>query len=168
MMAGTARGEESAFWKTMKKDSEGLYLTHIPGVFSIHAIRIRPGVAYSGTLRDPKGWIHVTRNHDPGREMVLERLSPDTLRFLIAPSGQTRPVGFSFETSTGCFTMRARQTPDGKVPLVHLNGYGPPVRTFPVVFCGNGSHVRIEWQGPFPRIKPASSKLRKRTRKDAP
>ncbi len=137
----------SSLWTILEKDSEGLYLTHIPRVFSIHAVRIRPGNAYSGTIQDPGGWIHVTRDHDPNREMVLERLSRDTLRFLIAPSGKTRPVGFSFETSTGCFTLRARETPQGTRPRIHLNGYGPPVKEFPVVLCGNGAHVRIEWQG---------------------
>ena len=137
-------------WTTLEKDGEGLYLTHIPGVFSIHAVRVRPGIAYTGTIRDPGGWIHITRNHDPEREMVLERLSRDTLRFLIAPSGKKHAVGFSFETSTGCFTLRARQTPRGIYPRIHLNGFGPPVKDFPVVLCGNGTHVRVEWEGPIP------------------
>ncbi len=154
--------ESASLWKTLEKDSEGLYLTHIPRVFSIHAVRIRPGNAYSGTIQDPGGWIHVTRDHDPNREMVLERLSRDTLRFLIAPSGNTRPVGFSFETSTGCFTLRARETPHGTRPRIHLNGYGPPVKKFPVVFCGNGSHVRVEWQGPVMPARRIISGLAKR------
>jgi hypothetical protein len=165
-MTGTARGESGSLWKNLQKDSEGLYLTHVPGVFSIHSVRIRPGIAYSGTIRDPGGWIHVTRDHDPDRELVLEILSPDTLRFLIAPSNRHRPVGFSFETSTGCFTLKARQTPNGKHPRIHLNGYGPPVKKYPVIFCGNGAHVRVEWQGPLPRISAEISRVKKRSQRD--
>ncbi|MEC4684001.1 MAG: hypothetical protein VST70_10070 [Nitrospirota bacterium] len=167
LMTGTASGDSHSLWKTVKKDSEGLYLTHIPGIFSIHTVRMEPGVAYSGTIRDPGGWVHVTRNHDPGREMVLERLSDDSLRFLIAPSNKHRPVGFSFETSTGCFTLRARQTPTGAIPGIHLNGFGPPVTKLPVIFCGNGPHIRVEWQGPLPKVRPDASNLKKRSRKDA-
>ena len=160
-----ALGVESpsrSLWKTLQKDGEGLYLTHIPGVFSIHAVRIRPGIAYSGTIRDPGGWIHLTRNHDPKREMVLDRLSKDTLRFLIAPSGRHHAVGFSFETSTGCFTLTSTQTPKGQMTRLHLNGYAPPIQKFPVVLCGNGNHVRIEWQGPIPAPRPVMSNLSKR------
>ncbi len=161
VLAGT-----SALWTTLEKDSEGLYLTHIPRIFSIHAVRVRPGIAYTGTIRDPGGWIHVTRNHDPDREMVLERLSRDTLRFLIAPSGYNHAVGFSFETSTGCFTIRARETPDGTHPRLHLNGYSPPVKAFPVLLCGNGPHVRVEWQGPVMPSRRIISGLAKSGSKD--
>ncbi len=158
---GRSAAASSSLWTTLEEDGEGLYLTHIPGVFSIHAVRVRTGIAYTGTIRDPGGWIHVTRNHDAKREMVLERLTRDTLRFLIAPTGKTHAVGFSFETRTGCFTLRARETPNGAFPRVHLNGYGPPVRQYPVVLCGNGTHVRVEWQGPIPPPRRVISGLAK-------
>lgn len=158
----------SALWDQMKKDSEGLYLTHIPEVFSIHSIRVFPGIAYAGTVRDPGGWVHVTRNHDPNRDMVLEQIAPDTLRFLIAPSDRRHPAGFSFATRTGCFTLRARQTPSGRHPRIHLNGYGPQIKAFPIVFCGNGPHVRVEWQGPLPKSAPLISRVDRKTRKYVP
>ncbi len=156
-----AHGSDSSLWKILQEDEEGLYLTHIPGIFSIHAVRVRPGIAYSGTVRDPGGWVHITRHHDPDREMVLEQLTKDTIRFLIAPSGTHHTAGFSFQTSTGCFTLRARGTPQGEFVRVHLNGYGPPVRKYPVVLCGTGAHVRVEWQGPIPHSHPFISDLSK-------
>ncbi len=140
----------------LREDAMGLYLTHIPGVFSLHAARVGTGISYSGTIRDPGGWVHLTRAHDPEREMVIERLSRDTLRFLVAPTSRSHVTGFSFETSTGCFTLKARVLPSGRYPRLHLNGYAPVVKNFPVILCGNGSHVRIEWQGPLPVIKKTS------------
>lgn len=142
----------------LDEDAKGIYLTHIPGVFSLHAVRVETGLSYSGTIRDPGGWVHITRAADPGREMVIERLSRDTIRFLVAPTSLDHVVGFSFETSTGCFTLKARELPSGHHPRIHLNGYGPVVKKFPVIFCGNGPHVRIEWQGPLPPLKRTASR----------
>ena len=150
--------EQESLAHVLQDDAKGIYLTHIPGVFSLHAVKVKTGVSYSGTIRDPGGWVHITRAADPRREMVIERLSRDTVRFLVAPTSLTHVVGFSFETSTGCFTLRARELPSGHHPRIHLNGYGPIVKKFPVIFCGNGPHVRIEWQGPLPPLKRSSAR----------
>ncbi len=150
--------EQESLARVLQDDAKGIYLTHIPGVFSLHAVKVKTGVSYSGTIRDPGGWVHITRAADPRREMVIERLSRDTVRFLVAPTSLTHVVGFSFETSTGCFTLRARELPSGHHPRIHLNGYGPIVKKFPVIFCGNGPHVRIEWQGPLPPLKRPSAR----------
>ena len=161
LLLGAAPGEardQKSLAQVLKEDAKGIYLTHIPGVFSLHAVKVQTGVSYSGTIRDPGGWIHITRAADPKREMVIERLSRDTVRFLVAPTSLTHVVGFSFETSTGCFTLRARELPSGHHPRIHLNGYGPIVKKFPVIFCGNGPHVRIEWQGPLPPLKRSSAR----------
>ncbi len=144
--------------RILREDARGLYLTHIPGVFSLHAARVGTGISYSGTIRDPGGWVHLTRAFDPDREMVIERLSRDTLRFLVAPTSHSHVAGFSFETSTGCFTLKAHMLPSGHHPRLHLNGYSPVVKNFPVILCGNGPHVRVEWQGPLPVVKTSRGK----------
>lgn len=151
-------GDQGTLRRVLNDDAKGIYLTHIPGVFSLHTVRVETGTSYSGTIRDPGGWVHITRASDPNREMVIERLSRDTIRFLVAPTSHSHVVGFSFETSTGCFTLKARELPSGEHPRIHLNGYGPVVKKFPVIFCGNGPHVRIEWQGPLPPLKTTASR----------
>ena len=161
LLPGPALGAEKdtgSLRRVLDEDAKGIYLTHIPGVFSLHAVRVETGLSYSGTIRDPGGWVHMTRAADPDREMVIERLSRDTIRFLVAPTRLDHVVGFSFETSTGCFTLKARELPSGHHPRIHLNGYGPVVKKFPVIFCGNGPHVRIEWQGPLPPQKRTASR----------
>ncbi|MGC8530102.1 MAG: hypothetical protein ACP5OP_07915 [Leptospirillia bacterium] len=161
LLSGPTQGEASdkaGLSRVLTEDAKGIYLTHIPGVFSLHTVMVETGTSYSGTIRDPGGWVHITRASDPRREMVIERLSRDTIRFLVAPTSHNHVVGFSFETSTGCFTLKARELPSGHHPRIHLNGYGPVVKKFPVIFCGNGPHVRVEWQGPFPPLRKTASR----------
>ncbi len=135
---------------TIQRDTEGIYLSHIPHVFSLSVIATRPGIFYSGTISDPGGKVRILTRHAPPKELVLERVAPDRIRFTLAPVQKDAPDMISFQTETGCFTLLVWQSPPKKLPLIHLNGYTPPIRKMPVIFCGQGHHVRYEWQGPYP------------------
>ena len=134
----------------LRKDAEGIYLSHIPQAFSLSVIAVRPGTFYSGTISDPGGAVSILSSQSPRKEIVLERLSKDRVRFSLAPVQNTSPDTFSFQTRTGCFTLTVWQSPPRHLPLIHLNGYTPPVRKMPVIFCGHGHHIRYEWQGAYP------------------
>ncbi|MCL4460354.1 MAG: hypothetical protein M1297_01390 [Nitrospirae bacterium] len=136
--------------KTLRKDAEGIYLSHIPQAFSLSVIAVRPGTFYSGTISDPGGAVRILSRQAPRKEIVLERLSKDRIRFSLAPIQVQSPDTFSFQTRTGCFTLIVWQNPPRHLPLIHLNGYTPPVQKMPVIFCGHGHHIRYEWQGPYP------------------
>lgn len=146
----TARGDSQSIKDAIEKDSEGLYLSHIPGVFSISVIAVRPGQFYSGSISDPGGVVRILMHHAPPKDIVLERVTKDRIRFTLAPSQDKYPDMFSFQTQTGCFTLTVWQSPPKTLPLIHMNGYTPPVKKMPAIFCGNGHHVRLEWQGPYP------------------
>ena len=135
---------------TLRKDVEGIYLSHIPQAFSLSVIATRPGILYAGTISDPGGSVHILSRQAPRKEIVLERIARDKIRFTLAPVQTRSPDTFSFQTRTGCFTLTVWQSPPRKLPLIHLNGYTPPVKKMPVIFCGHGHHVRYEWQGPYP------------------
>ncbi len=134
----------------IEKDSEGIYLSHIPGVFSISVVEIRPGQFYSGSITDPGGVVRIMARHAPPKDLILEKVSNYRIRFTFAPSQNRYPDMFSFQTQTGCFTLVVWQSPPKTLPLIHMNGYTPPVQKMPAIFCGNGHHVRLEWQGPYP------------------
>lgn len=134
----------------LQRDSEGIYLSHVPHVFSLSAIATRPGVFYSGTISDPGGEVRILSRHSSPKELVIERVSRDRIRFALAPVQKRSPDMFSFQTKTGCFTLLVWQSPPRKLPIIHLNGYTPSIRKMPVIFCGQGLHVRYEWQGPYP------------------
>lgn len=136
--------------ESLLKDAEGIYLSHIPQAFSLSVIAVRPGTFYSGTISDPGGAVRILSRQAPGKEIVLERLSGDRVRFTLAPVQTTAPDTFSFQTRTGCFTLTVWENPPRHLPLIHLNGYTPPIKKMPVIFCGHGHHVRYEWQGPYP------------------
>lgn len=135
---------------TLRKDVEGIYLSHIPQAFSLSVIAVRPGILYAGTISDPGGSVRILSKQAPRKEIVLERIAKDKIRFTLAPVQTRSPDTFSFQTRTGCFTLTVWQSPPRKLPLIHLNGYTPPVKKMPVIFCGHGHHVRYEWQGPYP------------------
>lgn len=135
---------------TLRKDVEGIYLSHIPQAFSLSVIATRPGILYAGTISDPGGSVRILSKQAPRKEIVLERIARDKIRFTLAPVQTRSPDTFSFQTRTGCFTLTVWQSPPRKLPLIHLNGYTPPVKKMPVIFCGHGHHVRYEWQGPYP------------------
>ncbi|MHB1286314.1 MAG: hypothetical protein ACYCYP_07105 [Leptospirales bacterium] len=134
----------------IQQDVEGIYLSHIPHVFSLSVIATRPGIFYSGTISDPGGKVRILARHASPKELVLERLSGDRIRFTLAPVQKNTPDMISFQTETDCFTLVVWQGPPKKLPLIHLNGYTPEIRKMPVIFCGQGHHVRYEWQGPYP------------------
>ena len=141
---------EDPLQESLQKDAEGVYLSHIPQAFSLSVIAVRPGSFYSGTISDPGGAVRILSRQAPGKEIVLERLSGDRIRFTLAPVQTTAPDTFSFQTRTGCFTLIVWQSPPRRLPLIHLNGYTPPIKKMPVIFCGHGHHIRFEWQGPYP------------------
>ncbi|MHB8422106.1 MAG: hypothetical protein ACYDAM_04920 [Leptospirales bacterium] len=136
--------------KAVQEDTAGIYLSHIPHVFSLSVISTRPGMFYSGTISDPGGEVRILSRHAPPRELVIERVARDRIRFTLAPVQNKSPDMISFQTKTGCFTLLAWQSPPRKLPIIHLNGYTPSIRKMPVIFCGQGLHVRYEWQGPYP------------------
>ena len=149
---GLAKGhaENLSLKDAIEKDSEGIYLSHIPGVFSVSVVEIRPGQFYSGSITDPGGVVRIMARHAPPKDLILEKVSNYRIRFTFAPSQNRYPDMFSFQTQTGCFTLVVWQSPPKTLPLIHMNGYTPPVQKMPAIFCGNGHHVRLEWQGPYP------------------
>jgi hypothetical protein len=142
--------EHLSLRNAIEKDSEGIYLSHIPGVFSVSVVETRPGQFYSGSITDPGGIVRILARHAPPKDLILEKVSKDRIRFTFAPNQNRYPDMFSFQTQTGCFTLVVWQSPPKTLPLVHMNGYTPPVKKMPAIFCGNGHHVRLEWQGPYP------------------
>ncbi len=111
--------------ESLLKDAEGIYLSHIPQAFSLSVIAVRPGTFYSGTISDPGGAVRILSRQAPGKEIVLERLSRDRVRFTLAPVQTTAPDTFSFQTRTGCFTLTVWENPPRIPPP------DPPERIYP-------------------------------------
>jgi hypothetical protein len=131
----------------------GIYLTHIPGAFTISAISAKKGLLYRGEISDPTGYVHILSYQGPGNERVIRQKGKSRISFVLSPFQKDQVDGFTFETQTGCFTLVVWQSPPKKLPIIHLNGYTPKITKTPLVFCGHNHSIRLEWQGHLPSAK---------------
>ncbi len=136
--------------KVLLESSSGLYLTHIPGAFTISAVSATKGLFYRGEISDPKGYVHLLSTRGPSTERILTQKSKDRISFTLSPLQKDAVDSFTFETKTGCFTLVAWQSPPKKLPMIHLNGYTPNITKTPLIFCGHQHSIRLEWQGRLP------------------
>jgi hypothetical protein len=147
-------GEQpSSLRSTLLQSVSGIYLTHIPGAFTISAIASQKGLLYRGEISDPKGYVHILSLQGPGNERVIKQKGKARISFLLSPFQKDQVDGFTFETKTGCFTLVVWQSPPKKLPIIHLNGYTPKITKTPLVFCGHNHSIRLEWQGRLPSAK---------------
>ena len=147
-------GEQpSSLQSTLLQSVSGIYLTHIPGAFTISAIASQKGLLYRGEISDPKGYVHILSLQGPGNERVIKKKGKSRISFLLSPFQKDQVDGFTFETKTGCFTLVVWQSPPKKLPIIHLNGYTPKITKTPLVFCGHNHSIRLEWQGRLPSAK---------------
>jgi hypothetical protein len=147
-------GEQpSSLRSTLLQSVSGIYLTHIPGAFTISAIASEKGLLYRGEISDPKGYVHILSLQGPGNERVIKQKGKARISFLLSPFQKDQVDGFTFETKTGCFTLIVWQSPPKKLPIIHLNGYTPKITKTPLVFCGHNHSIRLEWQGRLPSAK---------------
>ncbi|MHB1757513.1 MAG: hypothetical protein ACYCT9_08365 [Leptospirillum sp.] len=148
-----AGDQPSSLRTTLLQSVSGIYLTHIPGAFTISAIASQKGLLYRGEISDPKGYVHILSLQGPGNERVIKQKGKARISFLLSPFQKDQVDGFTFETKTGCFTLVVWQSPPKKLPIIHLNGYTPKITKTPLIFCGHNHSIRLEWQGRLPSAK---------------
>ena len=138
---------------TLLQSVSGIYLTHIPGAFTISAIASQKGLLYRGEISDPTGYVHILSLQGSRNERVIKQKGKARISFLLSPFQKDQVDGFTFETKTGCFTLVVWQSPPKKLPIIHLNGYTPKITKTPLIFCGHNHSIRLEWQGRLPSAK---------------
>jgi hypothetical protein len=138
---------------TLIQSVSGIYLTHIPGAFTISAISSQKGLLYRGEISDPTGYVHILSYQGPRNERVIKQKGHSRISFVLSPFQKDQVDGFTFETKTGCFTLVVWQNPPKKLPIIHLNGYTPKITKTPLIFCGHNHSIRLEWQGRLPSKK---------------
>lgn len=147
-------GEQpSSLQSTLLQSVSGIYLTHIPGAFTISAIASQKGLLYRGEISDPTGYVHILSLQGARNERVIKQKGKARISFLLSPFQKDQVDGFTFETKTGCFTLVVWQSPPKKLPIIHLNGYTPKITKTPLIFCGHNHSIRLEWQGRLPSAK---------------
>ena len=151
--AALAQDQTSSLRNTLIQSVSGIYLTHIPGAFTISAIASKKGLLYRGEISDPTGYVHILSLQGPGKERVIKQKGKARISFVLSPFQKDQVDGFTFETKTDCFTLVVWQSPPKKLPIIHLNGYTPKITKTPLIFCGHNHSVRLEWQGRLPPAK---------------
>jgi len=148
-----AQDQPSSLRSVLIQSVSGIYLTHIPGAFTISVIASQKGLLYRGEISDPTGYVHILSHQGPGNERVSKQKGKSRISFVLSPFQKDQVDGFTFETKTGCFTLVVWQSPPKKLPIIHLNGYTPKITKTPLIFCGHNHSIRLEWQGRLPADK---------------